>query len=332
MSRQNSRYILLAIVIVGVCVSALIVVRWKDAVSGLLWNVSAYKVELQKDKLYCAIRPHSCVVEKKETSTVNFGIYDFNNTFFTNPHIAIDHYFFEWNDTVFVDNLTEIFEKSGRNNRWVLLTIEPYPNEDDTSLLLSVKKGEYNNQIQRICKSIDHFETHVFVRWGHEMEHTSGRYPWAAFAPGDFIDGYRTFVRECRKVTENAFFVWSPAGDTGLEMFWPGKDYVDYIGLSLFIYSAFEKDYYGHIRSFDEAFSERYKRVKKFNKPIIIAEFGINEPPKIQRFWWYNASKSFADYPLLKTIVYFNAQDTDGVWQGYTTPDWSISSDIFPGR
>lgn len=303
------------------------------SIRGLFWNfdsnsISVSQLELKKDLFSCKIDSDKCKLEDFNSS-VNFGVYDFNNTFDNSTNIAFDHYFFDWNDAQFINSLNSIFSAANDHNRWVLLTVEPYDSEPE-NLFNKIRNGQYDNNIAEICTAINESPNPVFVRWGHEMERVTGRYPWATDNESDYIYAYNYFVEKCREVTENAFYVWSPAGESNSSNYWPGSNNVDYVGLSLYIYEDFELDTYGRVRSFEEAFSERYYRFDTFGKPIILAEFGINLNQKSD-YWWFNASKSFTKFPLLKTIVYFNAIDSENVWPGYSTPDWSVDPLMFPG-
>ncbi len=296
--------------------------KGEDAIKGLFWDVNKSQLELEKDILFCKIDTNACKL--KEPGQVNWGVYDFNKTF-DNNLLAFNHYFFDWKNQSEINNLSYLFEKAKEKNRWVILTIEPYPTNDD--LFSEIQAGKDDNKIIEICSHINRSSTPVFVRWGHEMERVTGRYPWAVDTPQKFIDGYNYFVNKCKSQTKNAYYIWSPAGESNANLYWPDPQNVDYIGLSLYINKEFELDFYKKVRSFDEAFSERYDRFKNYQKPIMIAELGVNVD---QTAWLYNMQNNFDKYPLLKTVVYFNAKDTDNVWGKYSTPNWSVDNKIFP--
>jgi cellulose synthase (UDP-forming) len=296
------------------------------AINGLFWDLNKSQIELKKDILFCKLNSTECKLKapNQNGNSVNFGVYDFNGTFGDNL-LAFDHYFFDWNNKDFISSLDNLFSESVQKNRWVIITIEPYP--INQNLFAEITTNEHTNAVNSICQSINNSPNPVFVRWGHEMERVTGRYPWATENKKNYIDAYNYFVNTCKAQTTNAYYVWSPAGEANSNDYWPGAENVDYIGLSLYINKEFELDYYKKVRSFDEAFNERYYRFDKYGKPIIIAELGVNTD---QMAWLYNAQKNFVKYPLLKTVLYFNAIDTQGVWQNYKTPDWSIDNRIFP--
>ena len=73
---------------------------------------------------------------------------------------------------------------------------------------------------------------------------------------------------------ETTYYVWSPVGSPGLHQYWPGPDYADYVGLSVYGFPQWDVRHYGRPRSFAEIFSEKYELVKGFGKPVLIAELG----------------------------------------------------------
>ena len=75
---------------------------------------------------------------------------------------------------------------------------------------------------------------------------------------------------------------------------------------------------------------EKYARVAKYQKPIVISECGVTGTREYQLGWLSGALQDAVNYPLLKALIYFNAIDTPGVWgKKYVTPDWRINGSGF---
>ena len=137
------------------------------------------------------------------------------------------------------------------------------------------------------------------------------------------------FVDSCRVQTDQAYYVWSPAGDGGLERYFPGKLYADKVGLSIYSFAYRDKALYGRVRPFTENFGEKYDRVRKFDKHVMIAEFGVDGDTVRQRRWIAGALLSLPRFPLLETIVFFNSKDNPGAWEPqYGIPDWRIDPQV----
>lgn len=270
-------------------------------------------------------------VEEKISFQANIGVYDPEKSFASSTSIALEHVFVQWNVYSAFDTENDI-KNIIHTKRWPLVTIEPFPRDGkDAGMVLSdVVSGEYDNTIKNLCGIFSKVKHPVFVRWGHEMEVVNGRYPWATNDFQSFISAYRHFVTSCRAEYKDIYFVWSPAGDRRLIQYWPGAEYVDYVGLSVYEYPLWDESYYGHIRTFQEIFSEKYAEVRIFEKPILIAEFGVTSSPQFQKEWLQDAYRVFNEYPLLKTVIYFNSKDHEGVWgKDVPTPDWRVDPQVF---
>jgi len=217
--------------------------------------------------------------------------------------------------------LREDFAYAAANNATPLLTVEPWPSRGHSSrtLLADITDGVYDREISWLCSSIRDYGAPVLVRWGHEMENITGRYPWATRDAPAYIGAYRHFVERCRELAQNAQYMWSPAGNKNLSDYWPGTDYVDYIGLTVYDYEAWEVRYYGYNRTFKENFDERYYRINGYNKPVIIAEFGATGEHR--EAWIHSALTQALEYPLVKGILFFSALDPV-TWGPLPAPDW----------
>lgn len=327
MNKNLSKFLILLALFIGICL--LIYTKGSVAIKGLFWGANFSDVYLLVDKIKCNTTKFDCFSNTEDTH-VNFGVYDFTGTFGENDNLAFEHYFFDWNDTSFVQKLPELLKETNDKNRWPLLTVEPFNMSNSTDLFKDIDERKYDQVINDICISVENSKTPVFLRWGHEMERVTGRYPWALEDMTKYISGYNYFATKCKESTDNAYFVWSPAGEDNLNLYWPGYENVDYVGLSLYIYDKYELETYGKVRNFSEAFSERYNKVTRYEKPVMLAEFGVSLSTGDAKHWWFNAFKQLNKFDQLKTIIYFNAIDTHGVWGKYPTPNWSISNKIFP--
>lgn len=260
---------------------------------------------------------------------MNWGIYDPGGAYNGNQSFQTEAAYYDWNINPgdFEYDIKHIYS----SQRLPLITLEPWPKPEDIQnfdYLKQIPAGEYDELIVNLCKVIGDIPGEVQVRWGHEMELTNSRYFWSNKNPDDYISAYRYFVEKCRE-HKNIKFVWSPAGDNGLEKYWPGDDYVDYIGISLYSYADWEISNHGYQRSFTQILDEKYDRIREYNKPIIIAEGGVTGNDQYKLDWLKKAEESFKRYRLLKTFVYFNSKDVEGVWgQDYQTPDWTINSKL----
>ena len=111
----------------------------------------------------------------------------------------------------------------------------------------SIISGSHDDFITQFAEGIASYPHTVFLRWGHEMN--VNQYSWAGYCNGANAEATTKFVAAYRHIHDifmqqgatNVKFVWSPnyqsfpdsAGDgwNDIENYYPGDDYVDWIGV-----------------------------------------------------------------------------------------------------
>jgi cellulose synthase (UDP-forming) len=272
--------------------------------------------------------------ELKHAGQVNYGVYDFDQRkpFSQARGVAIEHIFVSWLSSESSDAINSSFHYANERNRWLMITIEPFAVEGRGRhrLLDDVVAGAYDSIIASVCRTIGTLQAPMFVRWGHEMETGDARYPWSGDDGDSYIAAYHHFAERCRAAAPKIFLVWSPRGDPKLGKYYPGKPYVDAVGLSLFKLPAHDLDRFGQVMNFQDTFTAKYNRVIAFDRPVMIAEMGVFGPPKYQADWMAGFFRSVRHFPLLRSAVYFNGKDSPGAWpEKYGIPDWTIDPNTF---
>ncbi len=168
-----------------------------------------------------------------------------------------------------------------------------------------------------------------YIRWGHEMDLLPTRYPWVQEDPQIYIDSYRYFYTTCKKSAPQAQFVWSPAGQEGLKRFYPGENFVDIVGLSVFGFPQWEVANGLNQLSFREVFQPKYDRIRQFNKPVMIAELGVTGSTDYKEKWLTHMRDDIESFRLVRFVVLFNAKDLSATWgDKVPVPDWRIEKDF----
>ena len=331
-SQPASRKALLGGLVTSAIVIPLIAIplRMPDAVSALMW-----KYDSLIDPYYMAAvaagGPESQGEQKSsdQTRPVELGVYDPESLFSYDSRLSIEHKFVPWQVDDAGDRVKAALRQASNQGRRLLLTLEPFTKainwrDGADQLFGQVVAGAYDDQIHAICKEIGKSEAEVWVRWGHEMETPIERYPWAQNDPAAYVNAFRHVVQKCRSSASNALYVWSPKGERGLEAFCPGDEFVDLVGFSVYGMQAWETYYYGKPRSAIENIWEKYNRVSRYNKPIIVAELGVYGDNKYSKGWVENLQQKIEYLPLVKAVVYFNDKEPH-VWpQPYGAPDWRV--------
>ena len=148
---------------------------------------------------------------------------------------------------------------------------------DDDWTVKEIAQGMQDAYIEKFANQVRMFEYPVYLRFGHEMNINQGTHSWpneCSFGrvPMDFVLAYRRLVEIFRRVgTKNAIFVWNPncydVGPHHWSEYYPGDDYVDWVGLDLYQYTR-DSDPAQLIDGIYNDFGPK--------KPLVIAEWAAN--------------------------------------------------------
>jgi endoglucanase len=261
-----------------------------------------------------------------------FGVYDPNGAFSDDEDVAIEHLFLPWQD-VFLPSLLEADAYAAERGRSVLVTIEPWTwTRDERNrpevLIAGIAEGSFDANMSTICGILGQFQSAVTVRWAHEMEDRSGQFIWAGWQPEIYISAYRRMVDVCRAEAPDLDFMWSPLGLEGFEVYYPGADYVDVIGLSVFGYQPWERAILGQERTFREILDPRYERAVSFGHPIVVAELGFVGDEEYYTRWFEDVRQDIGGLDELVAVIYFNQTEVYPWPDGYGLPDWRFGFNI----
>lgn len=191
----------------------------------------------------------------------------------------------------------------------------------------AVAAGNYDAEITQMARDFAGFGQPIFVRPGVEIANG-----WNAYAPVVFPQAWRRVVDIFRRENaDNVAFVWciAAAGYSTFDAFdvqgnglwYPGDEYVDWLGLDLFDASNFTGPSgpgSSHANSIELcAFALRRK------KPVMIAEctakgLGLSAEGNAQAYWsaWFGPFFAFLDArPVIREFSYIN-------WDWSQTTQW----------
>ena len=257
-----------------------------------------------------------------------FGVYDPNGGFSDDGDVQIEHLFLPWED-VFLPSLIDADTYALERGRAILVTIEPWTwtaSERNTPeiLIAGIANGEYDENMRAICTVLSDFESPVTIRWAQEMEDFSGQFIWADWVPQTYVDAYKRVVDVCREVTDKFDYMWSPLGYEELADYFPGEDYADVVGISVFGLQAWEKDILGKERSFLDIFVPRYQRALAFDLPIVVAELGYVGSEGYVTKWNNEVRQNLEEFTELQAVIYFNQKEVHPWPNDYGLPDWQF--------
>jgi beta-mannanase len=275
----------------------------------------------------------TCVYAFKADGAVRLGVYDPFLSFKDSHQISIEHLFISWN-SFREDEFRSQAQYAAARKRQLLISIEPWTRaldgKDGSETLFSeILSGGFDAEVESICTEIGKIDGQVLVRWAHEMDDNSGRYPWANQPADLYVAGYHYFVESCRRFAPQTRYVWSPKGLETLSSYFPGDAYVDYVGIPLFCLQSWDVESLGRSQDFTARLGYLYRRVTNYGKPIIAVEIGVAGDAAYRKAWVSSMKKWGVIFPRLEALVYFNAQDSVR-WPGqHGFPDWRISPSDF---
>jgi endoglucanase len=264
--------------------------------------------------------------------TLPFGAYDPDGDFADDPVPVIEHLFLPWED-VFLPSLTDADAYALERNRALLITIEPWTwtrDERNTAEALreGIFDGSYDENMRAICAGIGSLQSPVTVRWGHEMEVDDGQFIWSNWQPQTYVAAYQRMITICREVAPQINAMWSPLGNEGMEAYYPGDEFVDLVGLTVFGLQAFDQLNFDRDRSFVEILAPRYERAVAFGKPVVVAELGYSGSQAYVDAWENSVRVERAEFPALVGVVYFNQREVYPWPDGLGLPDWRLDERV----
>ncbi|EOO00154.1 putative glycoside hydrolase family 26 protein [Phaeoacremonium minimum UCRPA7] len=141
----------------------------------------------------------------------------------------------------------------------------------------------------------------VWLRFAHEMNYyaKTGYYNGSS---EEFIYAWRN-VSNAVKENDRVLMFWSPnnvKSNDELDPWWPGSDYVQIVGVDLYISSA-SATFENTFGSFYDAFA------KKYDKHMAIAETSTKPGDTSVKQAWVKAlaGTDLNDYPCMKSVTWF---------------------------
>ncbi len=270
----------------------------------------------------------AAVAQSVPTGPVPYGVYDPYGDYSDTTAIQIEHLFLPWED-VFLPSLQEADTYAKERDRTLLVTIEPWTwtrDERNSPRVLQegIASGGYDQTMRTVCNALGQLDSDMTIRWAQEMDDSSGQFIWAGWQPQTYIDAYHRMTDICREEAPEAKFMWSPLGYENMDDYYPGDDYVDVVGLSVFGLQSWEEDILGQQQTFADILGPRYERALEYDKPIMVAELGFAGDPGYVGMWEseVRSAETAEKFPELEAVVYFSQTEVYPWPDGYGKPNW----------
>jgi cellulose synthase (UDP-forming) len=235
----------------------------------------------------------------------------------------IQHTFVDWRDDHY---LAYALARTLQAGNTPLITIEPRGESDGSVLLQEIASGAYDAQLNKLTNIIAAANSPVYIRFAHEME-LAELYSWGDREPRLYIDAYKYVMKKFEdKNSENVYTVWSPAGNKGAEVYYPGDEYVDIIGTTI----LYDEYWYGKyfVPRFNQIAQSRFW-LKEFGKPIWVVEFGAGRANiKNQQIIIADALNNYESLGF-ESLVYLNLIDANIVGPDYRLDSLNEFANIY---
>jgi hypothetical protein len=200
--------------------------------------------------------------------------------------------------------------------------------EREYALLASIARGDYDFYLVPWAKAAAKYNRPLFLRFAHEMNDPY-RYPWGpqnGNRPEDFIAAWKHVHLIFQKMgATKVLWVWSPhISMPWFEYYYPGAEYVDWIGTGVLNYGTIAS--WSRWWSFHQILEKAYPTMLKFQKPIMICEFGTLAQGGDLAEWYrqafYHLSHTYSRG--VKAVVFFN-QPADVTISPEYPLNWSVT-------
>jgi hypothetical protein len=179
-----------------------------------------------------------------------------------------------------------------------------------------VSSGAYDESVIRpAAERIKDWGMPVFLAFDHEAE--GARRPEQGDGP-DYVRAWRHIYEVFEEMgVDNVVWTWIHVGWIGHEntvkSFYPGDEYVDWIGYDPFNYYICRDNEW---RSPGQAIGRWYNWLQRNgfdDKPVLLGEYGTVADPAdagAQAQWYRNLVPALQDYPNIKAVAQFNTNRT----------------------
>lgn len=275
----------------------------------------------------------------RNSKKVEWGIYQYDymeSKELEKIESRIDHNFkllllySEFNEKYNPQEVRAFLDKAYSENRIVELTLQPKRHHQKGNDLFRVLDGYYDEFLHEYAKDIADFNHPVLFRFANEMNGDWCEYSGYRMSLDTQL--YREMYRYIYNIFEehnafNVIWVWNPNGKSfpdfnwnAEEMYYPGNEYVDVLGLTLYNTGNFYKG--ERWATFSELYMPLYeKAIKQYDMPFMITEFSCARKGGNKEKWTEQMLNKIEKFSNIKFAVWWNGADF--------TPDGTLARSYY---
>ncbi|MFA4868861.1 MAG: glycosyltransferase family 2 protein [Pedobacter sp.] len=196
-----------------------------------------------------------------------------------------------------------------------MITWEPWQNlfkensqlKKDEKVFKKITEGKYNTYLKKFCEQIKAMNRPVFIRFAHEMDNPA--YPWSQTGnnTSDEFKAAWKFLHSffLNEQVYQVIWVWNPWKHETLDAYFPGNQYVDWIGVTNLNYGP---AYSGKWTSMSDIYAPYHQnKIFRSGLPVMLAEMGSNLSAGKQGEWFRLAFETKHKFKEIKAFVLFNS-------------------------
>ncbi|MDB5021972.1 MAG: cellulose synthase [Pedobacter sp.] len=172
-----------------------------------------------------------------------------------------------------------------------------------------IRNGNYDKYLDVFSKQIKALRRPVYLRFAQEADNPF--YPWSATggnSPEEFKEAWKYVHRRFRQNgVNNIIWVWNPWKAEAIDTYFPGMEFVDWIGVTNLNYGlngAGKK--WSSMQELYEPFHQN--RLLRSGLPVMLSEFGSERSAGNQSKWINDGIRAISTrYPEVKAVVMFNS-------------------------
>ncbi len=255
-------------------------------------------------------------------------------------HVDIVSFYISWGNAKRCFIPTSTLKSVYQNNSIPMITWEPWQilfedslastkakTFNDKKVFLNITHGKYDDYIKRFALDLKALNRPVFLRFAHEVDNPF--YPWSKTGnntPLEFKAAWM-YLRKAfiKNNVYNVVWVWNPWKPATVNEYFPGKENVDWIGVTGLNFAEYSDDKKSY--SLEQLYRPYHQnRNFKTGIPIMIAEVGTLKKDKYQDKWLNEGIKNIKNkFPEVKALVLFNSAVDENIPDGSMGKiDWTI--------
>lgn len=260
-----------------------------------------------------------------------------------NINFNIISFYLAWNRQSIDSFPYDLLEATYEKNAYPMITWEPWASElpvsdtiqelkENRKVFKYIAEGHFDDYIIEFVQILNSYNQPLFLRFGHEFDNP--QYPWSPAGnntPEEFKAAWKHLHQLIKSQdAHEVILVWNPWKPEAIKDYYPGDEFVDWIGITLLNYELLNTE--GETIPFNDLYKPFRDEIYHITrKPVMLAEFGSLDLAGDQDEWTRDAINTIeSQYKEISSIVLFNSKYDKNIpendWYTEKNIDWTMGS------